>query len=120
MCGGRLLARHIRQDSGPHARDLHLHQPGTANANSARQGYNHAMQTILREGACRFYFVSADRYESPHIHVRRDDGFAKFWRDLVELQSSGNFSRPELRRILRIVEQNQVRFLEEWNDYFDS
>ena len=120
MFGGWLLARHIRQDSGPHARNLHLNQPGTANANSARQGYDHAMPTVLREGSYRFYFVSVDRYEPLHIHVRRDNGFAKFWLDPVELQSSGNFSRRELRRILWIVEQNQARFLEEWNDYFDS
>ena len=78
------------------------------------------MPTILREGAYRFYFVSVDRYEPLHIHVRCDNGFAKFWLDSVELQSSGNFSRPESRRIPRIVEQNQARFLEEWNDYFDS
>ena len=89
------------------------------NANATRQGYNRAMPTILREGPYRFYFVSADRYELPHIHVRRDDGFAKFWLSPVELQSSGNFSRRELRRILRIVERNQVRLLEDWNDYFD-
>ncbi len=90
------------------------------NANAARQGYNRVMPTILREGPYRFYFVSADRYEPPHIHVRRDNGFAKLWLDPVELQSSGNFSRPELRQILQIVEQNQARFLEEWNGYFDS
>ena len=45
--------------------------------------------------------------------------FAKFWLDPVELQISGNFSRQELRWILRIVEQKQARFLEEWNGYFD-
>ena len=70
-------------------------------------------------GPYRFCFVSAVRYEPPHIHVRRDDGFAKFWLDPVELQSSGNFSRPELRRVLRSVERNQARFSEDWDGYFD-
>ena len=56
------------------------------------------MPTILREGPFRFYFVSGDRGEPPHVHIGRDNGFAKFWLDPVELQTSGNFSRVELRR----------------------
>ncbi len=77
------------------------------------------MPTILREGPYQFYFVSADRAEPHHIHVRRDDGFAKFWLNPVELQISGNFGRAEIRRIHRIVERNEARLLEEWNDYFN-
>lgn len=86
---------------------------------SLLQGYNQTVPTILREGPYQFYFVSADGVEPPHIHVRRDNGFAKFWLNPVELQTSGNLRRPEIRRIHRIVEQNQSLFLEEWNDYFN-
>ena len=78
------------------------------------------MPTILREGPYRFYFVSADRGEPPHVHVRRDDSFAKFWLTPVELQSSGNIGRAEVRAIQSIVERNQMAFLEAWNDYFSS
>ena len=78
------------------------------------------MPTILRDGPYRFYFVSGDRNEPPHIHVRRDRSFAKFWLNLVELQSSGGFSGAELREIRRIVERHRTRFLEEWNDYFSD
>lgn len=49
-----------------------------------------------------------------------DDGFAKLWLNPAELQSNGDFSRPELRRVLWSVEQNQAPFLEEWNGYFDG
>ena len=77
------------------------------------------MPTILREGPYQFYFVSADSNEPPHIHVRRDTGFAKFWLSPdVVLQSSGNFGRAEVRRIQRIVENNQARFLRRWDGYF--
>ena len=77
------------------------------------------MPTVLREGPYRFYFVSGDRIEPPHIHVRRDNGFAKLWLDPVVLQTSGNLGSRELRRIHRIVERHQTAFLEAWYDYFD-
>ena len=67
------------------------------------------MPTILREGPFRFYFVSGDRGEPPHVHIGRDNGFAKFWLDPVEL-----------RRIRGIVERNQTLFLEAWYDHFSG
>jgi len=78
------------------------------------------MPTILREGPFRFYFVSGDRNEPPHVHIRRDNAFAKFWLHPVELQNSGNFSRTEIRRIGSIVERNQALFLEAWHDHFSG
>lgn len=78
------------------------------------------MPTVLREGPYRFYFVSGDRDEPPHVHVRRDNGFAKFWLNPVQLQKSDNFTARERRIIHRIVEQNQAAFLEAWYDYFDG
>ncbi len=77
------------------------------------------MPVILREGPYQFYFVAGDRGEPPHVHVRRDAGFAKFWLSPVALQHSGNFRGAEMRRIQRIVERNQAAFLEEWDDYFN-
>lgn len=77
------------------------------------------MPTILREGPYRFYFVSGDRGEPPHVHVHRDSASAKLWLNPVELASSGRLSRSELREIHRIVERNRTLFLEEWHDYFD-
>ena len=78
------------------------------------------MPTVLREGPYRFYFVSADRDEPPHVHVRRDDGFARFWLSPeVVLQTSGNFGRAEVRRIQAIVESNQALFLRRWDVYFN-
>ena len=77
------------------------------------------MPVVLREGPYRFYFVSGDRNEPPHVHVRRDANYAKFWLDPVELQSSGNFRGTEIRRIYRIVQQHQIAFLEEWNAHFN-
>ena len=36
------------------------------------------MPTVLRVGSYRFFFVSLDRGEPPHIHVRREDMVTKF------------------------------------------
>ena len=78
------------------------------------------MPTVLRDGPYRFYSVSSDRDEPPHIHVRTNGGFAKFWLDPVVLQRSGRIGRTELRRIERIVKQNSKAFVEAWVDYFDG
>ena len=77
------------------------------------------MPVFLREGPYRFFVVSADRVEPPHVHVRRDDSIAKFWLEPVRLQDRGNFSNMEIRRIQRIVEENQVKFLEDWDECFN-
>ena len=77
------------------------------------------MPVLLREGPYRFYIVSWDRNEPPHVHVRRDASFAKFWLDPVELQESGNFRGAELRRIQRIVERHETQLLEAWHGHFN-
>jgi hypothetical protein len=76
------------------------------------------MPTVLIIGPYRFFFYSDDRDEPPHIHVERDKHKAKFWLQPVRLQNSGGFKRKELNRIQELLEENQVRFLEEWNEYF--
>jgi hypothetical protein len=40
----------------------------------------------------RFFFVSLDRSEPPHIHVRRENKVAKFWLDPVALERAGGFT----------------------------
>ncbi|MCB9134938.1 MAG: DUF4160 domain-containing protein [Anaerolineales bacterium] len=76
------------------------------------------MPTIKFIGPYRFFFYSGDRGEPPHVHVEREDDKAKFWLQPVRLQNSGGFSRYEIRRIQEIIEENQVEFLEKWNEYF--
>jgi hypothetical protein len=76
------------------------------------------MPTVLISGPYRFFFYSGDRDEPPHIHVERDKNKAKFWLDPVRLQNSGGFSRTEINRIQRLVEENRERFLRRWNEFF--
>lgn len=70
------------------------------------------MPTVLRIGPYRFFFVSLDYDEPPHVHVKRENMVAKFWLEPVALQKSGGFSRFELNRVARLVNDNrQVFFL---------
>jgi hypothetical protein len=78
------------------------------------------MPTVLRIGAYRFFFYAGDGGEPAHIHVERDRYTAKFWLDPVRLQSSGGFQSYEIRRIHRLVEENQELLLEGWNEHFGN
>jgi hypothetical protein len=74
--------------------------------------------TVLISGPYRVFFYSGDRDEPPHVHIERDSNNAKFWLEPVRLQRSGGFSRKEINRIQKLVEENQERILEKWYDYF--
>jgi hypothetical protein len=76
------------------------------------------MPTVLNIGSYRFFFYSGDQDEPPHIHVERDNHLAKFWLRPVRLQNSRGFKRKELNRIQQLVEENQERFIEVWNEHF--
>jgi hypothetical protein len=78
------------------------------------------MPTVLRSGPYRFFFYAGDRNELPHIHVERDDNKAKFWLGPVTLQNSGGFSRKEINKILKLVEENQEHLLRSWDEYFND
>ena len=76
------------------------------------------MPTILKVGAYRFFFYAGDSEEPQHIHAERDDKIAKFWLDPVRLQSSGGFSRIEISKIHKIINEHHSKLMEAWNEYF--
>ena len=78
------------------------------------------MPTVLRVGAYRFFFYSADSEEPPHVHVEREVNKAKFWLDPVRLESNWGFGRVEIRRIQRRVEENAALLLRSWNEFFEQ
>jgi hypothetical protein len=78
------------------------------------------MPTVLRSGPYRFFFYAGDREEPPHIHVERDDDEAKFWLDPVRLQRSFGFAGSEIRRIEKLVVENQQHLLDCWNEFFNG
>ena len=75
------------------------------------------MPTVFWRGAYRFFFVSLDCQEPPHIHVQRERMTAKFWLDPVSLQKGGGFSRTELSTIGKLVVENEELLREQWNEF---
>ena len=73
---------------------------------------------VLREGPCRFYFVSHDL--TPHIHIDRDAFSAKFWLTPVALAYNLGFTARELRKVEALTFLHKERLLEAWNDYFGT
>jgi len=76
------------------------------------------MPTVLRVGGYRFFFVSLDRTEPPHVHLRRENKVAKFWLDPVVLERAGGFSRVEINKIMKLVQEHREHFLEKWYEFF--
>jgi len=74
--------------------------------------------TILRVRSYRFFFVSLDRGERPHVHVRRENMVAKFWLEPVSLERAGGFSRAELNAIARLIQAHLDRLLKGWYEFF--
>jgi Domain of unknown function (DUF4160) len=70
------------------------------------------MPTVMRIGPYRFHFYSREGVEPPHIHVERDEMEAKFWLRPVSLAANYKFSRAELSRIEKLVEENCQKLLE--------
>ena len=66
------------------------------------------------------FFVSLDRDEPPHIHVRRENWVTKFWLDPVALDRTGGFRRTELNAIAKLVEEHREALLEKWHEFFGS
>jgi hypothetical protein len=76
--------------------------------------------TVLRSGPYRVYVYSHEPNEPAHVHVDRDDASAKFWLKPVALALNLGFSPMELRRIQRMLSENETILLEKWNARFGS
>jgi hypothetical protein len=78
------------------------------------------MPTVLLTGPYRFFFVSQDFAEPPHVHVQREKMVAKFWLDPVFLEKPGGFKAHELNKIGSLVREHREVLLERWHEYFGN
>ena len=76
------------------------------------------MPTVFREKGYRFFFFSNEWNEPIHIHVARENDYAKFWLDPVALVKNYGFSARELTEIRKLVLINQESIKENWHEYF--
>ncbi len=76
------------------------------------------MPEIFREGPYRFFFYSNENDEPPHVHVRIEDRFAKFWLDPISLEYSRRMRRFELGEARSIIEKRRIELIKAWNAFF--
>jgi len=77
------------------------------------------MPTILRYNGFRFFFFS-NEYIPEHIHIEKGEGYAKVELENLKLVESYQFSKKDIKVMLKIVEENKDKFLKAWNEYFKS
>lgn len=75
------------------------------------------MPTLLRIGSFRFHFYSDEGSEPPHVHVRCNEGEAKFWLIPVSLANNRGVPLHHLREIERLVFEHKLLFIEKYNEY---
>ena len=75
------------------------------------------MPTLLLQDGFKFFFY-ANEHEPKHIHVMKNEGFAKI--ELVHLKVVQNHLKPkDLKVALAIIEQHKDEFEREWNEWFN-
>jgi hypothetical protein len=74
--------------------------------------------TVHREAGFVFYFYAEEGTEPPHVPVDQGDGTAKFWLRPVRLVWVDGLKASEVRHALRIVEKQQAKLWEAWNEFF--
>ena len=75
---------------------------------------------MLRRAGFRVFFFSNEGEEPPHVHVERAGGVVKYWLSPVAMAYYRGMTFMELRRSMRLVEENRDDLLEQWHDYFGS
>lgn len=72
------------------------------------------MPTVMRNTDFRFFFYSGDQNELPYVNVEGVNALAKFWLSPVRLEESKGFSRQNLAKVQRVIQENQQHFLTSW------
>ncbi len=79
------------------------------------------MPVVFRYKGYRFFFFSngGDPPEPLHIHVRRGEAIAKFWRlPQISLAESYGMNAAELGELMRVAEENMGLIDRFWNEHF--
>jgi hypothetical protein len=77
------------------------------------------MPVILRVKGYRFEFYASDADERRHVHVKKNGRHAKLWLEpFVELAYSQHYKPHDVNEIIRLVQQHQQQFIEDWNEFF--
>ncbi len=76
------------------------------------------MPTLLNINGFKFFFY-ANEHEPKHIHVMKNDNFAKI--ELATLEVKHNYlKKQELAFVLQIVQEHREEFERRWDEWFDK
>jgi len=78
------------------------------------------MPEVFREGPYRFFFYSNENDEPPHVHVRTENRFAKFWLDPIKLEYSHKMRPFEIREARSTIEKRRIEIITAWNAFFGA
>lgn len=70
------------------------------------------MPLVLCVGPFVLRFFAREGTEPPRVHVRRDDGAAKFWLDPVRLDGARDIKPKDVHRAEGVVRQNEQVLLD--------
>ena len=75
------------------------------------------MPTILKINGYRFFFFS-DEHTPEHIYIEKADAYARIELDNLNVTDSYNLNSKELKKLLKLVEENKEKLQGAWNEYF--
>jgi hypothetical protein len=74
------------------------------------------MPEVFRVEGYVFFFYSNEGQEPIHIHVRRANGYAKFWLIPLTLDHSDGMKVQELSRAEALIEEHAEEIRRKWHD----
>lgn len=75
------------------------------------------MPTLLNLNGFKFFFY-ANEHEPKHIHVMKNEGFAKI--ELENLTVVQNYLKAkDLKEALEIIKENKNNFERRWDEWFN-
>ena len=77
------------------------------------------MPTIFKEEGYRFYFYSNEHLPE-HIHVEKGDIYLRVVLETLEVTDSYAVNSKEVKKIVKLVEENRLKIKGAWNEYFNE
>lgn len=75
------------------------------------------MPTIFKIDGYRFFFFS-DEHTPEHIHIEKADAYARVELETFKITDSYNLNSKELKKLLKLVKENQKKLQGAWDEYF--
>jgi len=75
------------------------------------------MPTIFKIDGFRFFFFS-DEHTPEHIHIEKGDAYARIELENLKVTDSYNLNSKELKKLLKLVQENKDKLEGVWNEYF--